>query len=227
MNTSVFVVRLVGGLGLVVLAISAWATLTGHFAGGVKRPVLAMELAASTQDVRNLLAPQGNVDQMRHQITVDWFFIAGYWLFFLGVAGLLAAQAPAASRWNAGLAALLATGTALFDLRENCGILRSLDAFPGGGPSLEVVRDTREASLLKWMLLFVLLLLLSQLFAWRPDWLRWVGVALAAGGLLGLVGLAWQARQALITAGFLLAFAGLGAAMVCWLFQPAVFLAQR
>jgi hypothetical protein len=216
-------VRLVGVIGVVVCAIAVWAEIDRQRAG-LAKPI-TIELARSTSDVCEILTPAANVAKMQHQIWIDNRFIVSYWLLFLGAAVLFRWATPTNAGWNIGLTSVAATAAAIFDFQENSGIRRSLKAYPQ--LSLEVVRDTREASLLKWLLTFIVVLMLAQLFARRSDPWRWVGIIMAAGGLIGIGGLAWGAQQQLISAGFLLALAALLAAVVQWLFRPDVFLTVR
>lgn len=217
-------VRVVGFIGVVVCAIATWAEVDRQRAC-LDKPI-TIELARSTPEVCKILTPASNVAKMQHQIWIDNRFIVSYWLLFLGAAVLFRWATPDNAGWNIGLTSVAATAAAIFDFQENSGIRRSLKAYPH--LSLEVVRDTREASLLKWLITFVVVLMLAQLFARRSDPWRWVGIIMAAGGLTGLCGLAWGAQQQqLISAGFILALAALLAAVVQWLFWPDVFLAKR
>ncbi|HEV7504348.1 MAG TPA: hypothetical protein VGS07_05525 [Thermoanaerobaculia bacterium] len=200
-----------------VLAVVVWALVAAKRGGLTVRP-LEIELGSSTEDLQKILEPAGNVKQLRRQIFIDWSFIASYWLFFLGASALLAAQ----TRWAGGLAALLATGMAWFDVRENLGILGTLQSFPK--LVLERIRDTREASLLKWLLFFIALLLVAQMFVSRPDWTRWIGIVLAGSGLLGMAGLVQRDGQSLISGALAVALLGMVVAAIFWLSFPAVFL---
>jgi hypothetical protein len=216
----IHIVRGVGTVGVVVCAIAIFAEIDRTRAG--LAPPIKIELASSTAEVAAILERDGNVSKMRRQIYIDNGFIAAYWLLFLGAAVLFRWASPANAGWNAGLTALAATAAAVFDLEENRGILNSLQSYPR--LFLEEVRDTREVSLLKWLLLFVVVLLLAQLFARRSDGWRWVGVAMVASALIGIAGLAWGGSQPLISAGFLLALVSLLVAVAQWLYWPGVFL---
>ncbi|HXO27697.1 MAG TPA: hypothetical protein VOA80_10160, partial [Thermoanaerobaculia bacterium] len=197
-----------------------WAGIDRSRAG--LEPPIKIELASSTSEVEEILKHDDNVAKMRHQILIDNGFIVSYWLLFLGASFLFRAASPEDPAWNGGLTSLAATAAAIFDFQENNGILRSLRSYPR--LSLEEVRDTREVSLLKWLLLFVVVLLLARLFVRRADGWRWIGVAMVAAAVIGICGLAWGARQPLISAGFMLALVSLLAAMALWLFWPGVFL---
>lgn len=216
-------VRMVGAIGVVVCAIATWAEIDRRCAG-LAKPI-TIELASSTPEVCKILTPASNVGKMQYQIWIDNRFIVSYWMLFLGAAALFRWATPGNAGWNFGLTSLAATAAAIFDFQENSGIRRSLKAYPC--LSLEVVRNTREASLLKWLITFIVALMLAQLFARRSDRWRWVGFTMAAGGVTGIAGLAWGAQQQLISVGFALALAALLAAVVQWLFMPEVFLARR
>lgn len=213
-------VRGVGAVGVVVCAIAVWAEIDRSRAG-LDRPI-KIELASSTSEVEAILKPDDNVAKMRHQILIDNGFIVSYWLLFLGASFLFRSASPDNAAWNAGLTSLAATAAAVFDFEENSGILRSLRSYPR--LDLAEVRDTREVSLLKWLLLFVVVLLLARLFVRRADRWRWVGVAMVAAAVIGICGLAWGAWQPLISGGFLLALVSLLAAIALWLFWPGDFL---
>lgn len=214
MTTRAFevLVRVVAGLGLAAIAIGVvgGGLARKDFHQSVSRPVLQLELATSPAVFGDVLErdPERNIAAARRQITIDWFFIAAYWLAFL----VLALRQPPTSRWTGVVVAAMATAGAGFDVLENRGILTALDASAGHNLSLELVRNTREASLAKWALLFAMLLLLAGVFLLAPGWRRLLGVLVAAGAAIGLGGLfcrALECELALVCAGSTIAFLGL------------------
>ena len=219
--------RLVGVLGVLVVVIAVWAGVEMSFKHSVGRPVLQLEIADSPAAFAAVLeGDAGNVAQARRQIEIDWFFIAAYWLFFLGLAALLSELQPPASRWTGAVAAVIATAGASFDLAENRGILAALDAYSGGNLSLELVRHTREVSLLKWALLFAVLMLLAGVFLAAAGWRRFVGLLVAASSAVGLAGVCCRAlpgELTLITIGATLVFLVQLPLLVELVFRPQRF----
>ena len=193
-------------------------------------PVLAIELVRSADEVRSILRdPKGdhNREVMRQQIREDWYCIATYWLYFLGMGAILARCTWPGARWLAVAVALTATSAALCDVFENLGILRVLDTEPGNLNDT-MARTIRGASLAKWGLFAVVSGLLSPLFlAYRgrpilPRILSTLaGWAMATAALLGFVGLVWNPA---ILWSMAVGGLGLAAALLVFLFFPGTFL---
>jgi len=234
--------RIVTGVAALILAwigINAWVLRTQSFDPPPRlpphlhwthSPVLAIELARSADEVRSILRdPTGDHNRavQRQLIREDWYCIATYWLYFLGMGAILAGCPWPGARWLAVAVALAATAAALCDVLENRGILRLLDTEPGHLNDT-MARTTRGASLAKWGLFAVVEGLLSLLFlAYRggpilPRLLSTLaGGALATAALLGFVGLVWN--PAILWS---MAVGGLGitAALAVFLFFPGAFL---
>lgn len=169
---------IVAGVAALILAwigIGAWMQRTQAFDPPPRlpphlrwapSPAVAIELVRSADDVRSILRdPTGDHNRavQRQVIGEDWYCIATYWLYFLGMGALLAGCRWPGARWLAGAVALTATAAALGDVLKNRGILRVLDTEPDQLNDA-MARTIRGASLAKWGLLAVVEGLLSPLF---------------------------------------------------------------
>ena len=233
---------IVAGVAALILAwigINAWLLRTQSFDPPPRlpphlhwthSPALAIELVRSADEVQSILRdPTGDHNRavQREVIGEDWYCIATYWLYFLGMGAILAGCRWPGARWLAVAVALTATSAALCDVLENRGILRVLDTEPDHLDDT-MARAIRGASLAKWGLLAVVEGLLSPLFlAYRggpilPRILSMLaGWALITAALLGFVGLVWN--PAILWS---MAVGGLGiaAALAIFLFFPGAFL---
>jgi hypothetical protein len=148
---------------------------------GFKTRILAMELASSPFEVSKILGAHNRRNRavMRQAQYVDFLFIAAYWLLFLDLSGALALRKfPYA--FVVGIAvAVCASAAAYFDVRENLEILKTLKT-PLDDSARPSIGICRAAALLKWILIFLAVALLSALF------LKWLGLLLLVTGLSGL-----------------------------------------
>lgn len=150
------------------------------FRGFQRRP-LAMQLARKPEEVRRILGPYNrrNRTVMRQLQFVDLFFIAAYWLLFLAASVMLIQG----GFWPLGVLSLVcATLAAAFDVRENWHILRIAGAPLDDEGAPRHIDRCRQSALIKWTLIFVLMLIMPVLFVHRGGF-YWI-----AGGLLILTG---------------------------------------
>jgi hypothetical protein len=132
---------------------------------GLTRPILAMELAHSRDEVAAVLgtacAPvpgpcglprEDNRAEMRWQQRADRVFIPIYSLFLLAIAWNIAARGR--PWWAVALAMAFATAAAaVFDFREDARIDAVLDAFPNITDAM--ARGIRTEAYPKWLAVFV------------------------------------------------------------------------
>jgi len=190
---------------------------------GFTKPVLAMEVVRSANDIERVFADivkymrEPKPDEfLRNELKTDSrYIIPTYWALLMVFSFLLFRSHFPQSKWMGIAAAICATVAAAFDYLENSRTKLALD-------NHQLAADVRQASLCKWGLLFVTVGLLAAMFLWRRDWTMAIGALYLLAALTGLVGL-WQNR--LIEWSFaplLAAGAGLGALL---LFDPKRFLA--
>lgn len=161
---------------------------------GFHSPVIALELVENEQQVRDILAvyeqrnPQPAAEQIRREIQLDnWVIIPVYTLLFLAFSlWLSGSDRPRARALVIALVAG-AVGAAASDLAENASILAALESL-----SQPVVDSIRQASLVKWALLAVLIGLLAVPFLTHKGWVRIVGLLYLLAGVVGLGGVLWQ-----------------------------------
>lgn len=158
---------------------------------GLSKPMLALEFVRSVNDVQQIVGDQG--DQRRAQmlalLRIDTFgFIPTYWLFFLSLSWLLAHRSISHSFWFGVTVAVCATAAALFDLAENHYIRVALET-PLTQTAADTVAGIYRSALIKWLLIFVALALLSRLFLERGDLLVVIGILFLITSLLGFLGL--------------------------------------
>lgn len=167
--------------------------------GGIDSLILALELVRSADDARAIFRdPLGSQNRkvMRLQIREDWYFIATYWANICGMAFPLARRRIPGAWVLGGLVLILATGAAVYDIRENQGILRIIAASPSELTD-EMARATRNPSLMKWGLIFAVDVLLSPLLLRRTMCCgatrlltNVAGALLVAAAVVGFYGLA-------------------------------------
>jgi hypothetical protein len=166
---------LIGVLGALALArgLAESRRLPPH---GLSMPALAIEFARSTPDVEELLgkpdAGGGMREQIRKGLYGDYVFIAMYWLLLALMSALLAARGGRWAVWVAVVAAVCATGAAIFDVVENLSIAALLDA---AEIKAHMVSNVASAGFGKWLLISISMFAVSFLFL-RDDWLALLGV---------------------------------------------------
>jgi len=177
-------------LGVVVLIKQATGPKTAATLPlGLKSPGLAIEFAEFDK-IKGFLGELVNGDspmrqKIRQGLYGDYVFIAMYWLLFAGMSALLIGRNHAWAVVAGVIAAVCATGAAIFDVVENLSTAALLDAAEIQ-PAL--VRNVVSAGFGKWFLLFLATLILSLVFL-RKDWLALLGVLYILIAVIGIYGL--------------------------------------
>lgn len=175
------VIRAAAALSLVLFTTAVCMELAKNFRGakpprGLPGPVLAIEMAKTMEEVRAIAGAPGGPDstQMESQVRMDFLFIPAYTAEFLLCALLLSRRTTfrgrsfrGAARIMGWTAAALSVLGAVFDLRENAGILRALRVMGGADDAL--ARAISNAATIKWACLFAAMGLLSFVFIGRHD----------------------------------------------------------
>ncbi len=200
-------VRAIGALASVmsVLGILVFVTspkLETKLPRGLKSPGLAIEFA-QLSEIERMLDDANMRDQIRKGLHYDYSFIAMYWLLFAGMSALLAGRTPSWAVWAGVIAAVCATGAAIFDVVENLSIAALLDA---AKIQPEMVRNVASAGFGKWLLVSLSTLILSLVFL-RRDWLVLLGGLYLLVAVMGIYGLLRNPR--FVEWSFLLNFVGL------------------
>jgi len=201
------IVRISAVVAVIVLTVGVCMFLAADFQHesfprGFNSPVLAMQMAQSMEEVNAIVGEPGHSDraQMRSQQRMDFLFILAYWSEFLLMSILLWRRSFSGARYLAALAGLIATLAAGFDVWENVGILRVLSASATSANDT-LVQVVRFTAIVKWLLLFVAMVLLSRVFLGRegmdaPDDITdriffLPGLFFLVTGVVGLTGLVW------------------------------------
>lgn len=161
---------------------------TGN-AGGMRSPVLALELARSAGEVREIAGdvPSRNRETMVRKQYFDFVFMAAYTAVFLAVAALLVEGGWV---WAGAASGVLGLATPLLDAVENLAILRLMDT-PLALTNQAMVDAVREPSELKWSCAFLAMALQSLFFLRSPGGApRLAGALFLLAALLGFAGLA-------------------------------------
>lgn len=167
------------------------------------KPVLTMELARTPEEVQGVVATKGDRHSMRMVQYLDFALIASYGWFFV-VAAWYEVRAWAAPWWMAAAAGLAGLAAAVFDVRENGSILRTLER-EVKAIALERVQKTRQYALRKWALLGLgeLLLGVGALQVAGPVAMAF-GAVLCVAGIAGVLGCKWPTLLRVSMAGFAL-----------------------
>jgi len=168
---------------LVVIGFGLYFSYGLKFSGrplphGLQRPILAMEVPASSDEIRLILGckvekqkpdcrdqlAQQDISTMRLAQYVDWAFIPWYTALFLAAALIEWMTAGRGWRWLALVSASAVMVAAVFDYAEDKWILAALDRVAS---TLALNSEAiAQCGWTKWMLLFVALLgLLPLMFA--------------------------------------------------------------
>lgn len=171
------------------------------FPGGFKGPVIALEFAGSVCDIEGILGgdEHQNRKDIRSALGFDTYFIIAYWLFFVVMGVVLTQRGLQWVTWIGVAAILGGTGAAIFDFIENSRIRKVLDT-PLAQTTSEMALNIRAATLWKWGLSFLTVLLLAATFFFLRDvgsraahWIALLtGISFAAAALLGFVGLRYN-----------------------------------
>lgn len=161
--------------------------------GGLSKPMLALELVRSKEEVEMVLGSdtdESNTrmrDLMREDLKVDSFaFIPIYWLVIMAMSWLLVRRPSEWSTWMAIAAATCITGAAIFDYVENSRMSALLDASIANTQTAMALAISR-ASLVKWGLIFIVMPLLSALF-WRRNWIGLIALVYVMSAVVGFAG---------------------------------------
>jgi hypothetical protein len=181
-----FVASLCVMAGAVAFQVSTarhWTPPPGGLPYGMSNAVLAMEMAKEPWPTA-MLEPGANNEEMTRQQYIDYFYIPSYTALFVLVAIL---QSQSEKRWVALLGpvcVVLILIAATYDLIENRAILGVTERHD---PSAWA--EIRPVSLVKWVLVFVVILFESVFYFTvsevRPL-ARVIGVAAVFSGLFGL-----------------------------------------
>ena len=182
-------------LAWVAAAATAAATLAGRrnhppLEGGVRRPVLALELARTVPGADQAVARAGGVEGVRKHLRGDRVFIGVYVILYALLGVLLSRRIEGPLCWVAvaGVAAVALTGA--LDVLENGRIAAFVGASPTGADRAPLVDAMRSASLLKWAAFFLAVALLGVPL-WHSGGPRAaVGALYLLVAVVGAVGLA-------------------------------------
>ena len=159
--------------------------------GGLRRPVLALELAETAGGADRATARAGGVEGVRKHLRGDRYFLVVYVVLYSLLGGVLARRAEGGWRWLAvaGIACAVVTGA--LDALENDAIADLVGASTDGADRQPLVDAMRAASLLKWAAFFLTVALLGASL-WHAGGPRApVGglyLLAAAAGAAGLAG---------------------------------------
>lgn len=156
--------------------------------GGLRRPVLALELAETVRGADRATVRAGGVEGVRKHLRGDRYFLVVYAILYSLLGGALARRAGGGWRWLAAAGIACAVATGALDAQENARIAD----FVGAGADREPLLDAmRAASLLKWAAFFLTVALLGASL-WHAGGPRApVGglyLLAAAAGAVGLAG---------------------------------------
>jgi hypothetical protein len=172
---------------------------------GVADPVIALQMARTTDEVEAVLgdAPSADREVMRVKQYVDFALIAGYFSLTLLIARVLKRSGR---RWIALLLSFLAIVAASLDVRENLAMLRVVNLnLSQLTPAM--LASLRFSSIAKWIALTAAMALLATVAVTRRRWYpRAAGFLSMAGGAFTAAGLVYHA---LLAWGGLLMFLGL------------------
>jgi hypothetical protein len=148
-----------GVAAIVVGAATMWAgTLRAQRAlpDGVRSPILALELIHRPTTVADIAPTDDDRTQLRRAVWLDDFFIAAYAAFFVAAGRVARTAVGSAGTPIAASIVVLALAAAVLDGVENREMLRLLDGVSDAAPRL--------ASLWKWRLLFVAVVVSAPVF---------------------------------------------------------------
>jgi hypothetical protein len=204
-------VRAIGALAAVMFVVAIVAILTApqeemKIPLGLHMPALAIQFAPFSQ-IQGFLGTardSSTREQIRQGLHGDYFFIAMYWLLFVGMSALLATRSHAWAVWAGVVAAICATSAAIFDVVENLRTAALLDAVK---IQPELVDRVASAGFGKWLLISLATLVLSLVFV-RRDWLILLAVLYVLIGVTCIYGLLLR-QPRFVELSFLLNLVGL------------------
>jgi hypothetical protein len=190
--------RVIGAAAWLTLLAGASSVMVGLIVRGGNATLMQLELSGSPEQVEAIVqGPGAGAKRLRHQLWVDYAFLAFYWLTFVGLSIALSREGGAWYDLLGLAAAVAATATAVLDVLEN---LRSSGLLALSRPSdqirLQPVEHLRQTSLAKWACSALTLAVLAALFLSGEGALVILGlVFLAVGGLGGLAAAVAWLRQ--------------------------------
>jgi hypothetical protein len=189
-------IRTIGVVTIIVIAIVLTMVVTApHYQtsnrpSAFRAPVIALELVGSAAEGKAILdQTSGGAAAITRAMYFDFGFIAGYALLYVLISVLLARRNGPLAKYLAWVAATSGLASAGFDVVENLGILRLINAAP---ITEEMARNIRDASLIKWTLGFVTIALLAVTFHALTKRAAWIGYAFTATAIVGLVALIFK-----------------------------------
>jgi hypothetical protein len=200
------------GVLLALVVVTGVATV---LAAGLKGQLAGVQLGRDPARVRALILDPARHAAMRRGLSVDFAFLASYWLAFVALAILLAHRGT----WGYVLgaaAALAASLTALLDVTENVrtfGVLARNRA--GDVLAVPQLEELRRVSLGKWAASALTVALLSATFVHHSRVL-WIAIALLVLAAVGLAGLAWNLLLRLFMLGLAVAGGFLAVLFLGW-----------
>jgi hypothetical protein len=151
---------------------------------------MALELVGSATEGKAILDQTlGGAVAITRTMYLDFGFIAGYALLYVLISILLARRNCPWAKYLAWVAAITGLASAGFDIVENLGILKLINA---ASITEEMANNIRDASLLKWTLGFVTIALLALTFHALTKRVAWIGYAFTVTAIIGLAALIFK-----------------------------------
>jgi hypothetical protein len=167
------------------------------YPGGFGKPVIALELPASDEAIKQILASTDCREFQLKSLLFDSFgFIPLYWALLTCQCLFMIWSRSAPVHRLGWLALTCATLAAAFDYVENYFMWSTVKLT--GEPTDAMARSIRLPSLCKWSLIFVTLALLSSFFFRVGGWGLLVGLFYALTFLVGLYGVISVAHRPMI-----------------------------
>jgi hypothetical protein len=155
---------------------------------GIANPVLALQMARNVGEVDAILsdAPSPDREAMRIKQYVDFGFIGCYAALYIALARMFRDSRQDRLSY---VAAICGIAAAVFDVIENIGILRVVDA-PLARTTQSMVDAIRIPSLTKWTLVWIATSIFGAMFLRGAGWLRRsIGAVNLVAAALGFVAL--------------------------------------
>ena len=176
--------------GLSILALTARGLFSAaplRLPHGFHARALALELVESTEDIKTIEAVYP-ASVIRDELNLDlYIFIPFYLILFLALGAWLSwSNIPYARLLGIAVAACVIVA-ALWDVIEDLqtfSVLRDLNQTS--------VDSIRQAALIKWTMLSVMMLLMAVPFVWRGGWVLMIGILYGLTGVIGVLGVLWH-----------------------------------
>ena len=182
------IMSFLAGLSILVLtARSLFSPVPSSLPHGFQARALALELVESTEDVKTIEAVYP-ASEIRNELNLDlYLFIPFYLLLFLGLGAWLSYSDIPYARMLGIAVAVCVIVAALWDVIEDLrtfSVLRDLN--------LASVDGIRQAALIKWTMLSLMMLLMAVPFVGRGGWVLIVGILYGLTGVIGVLGVVWD-----------------------------------